>query len=93
MEIRPSVIDKAIAIKRILSDLETVKKPCDFVFCVEDSRGMQHDTTFLTIEQQLSEATNAIFTTTIGKRRSASRFYLDSTSELVTLLTLLIPQN
>lgn len=89
LEIRPSLVDKSAALRRIIGDLGSLQVTCDFVLGVED--GVNDDTVFTTTEQQLQDA--AIFTITIGKRRSTARYYVDSLNELTHLLAALEPSN
>jgi hypothetical protein len=82
-------VDKSAALRRIIGDLGSLQVTCDFVLGVED--GVNDDTVFTTTEQQLQDA--AIFTITIGKRRSTARYYVDSLNELTHLLAALEPSN
>lgn len=86
VEIKPSVVDKPAPIKRIFEDLGHLGIKVDFLLFVGDHR--TEEATFSALEQQLQDG--ALFTATVGKRRSSARYYVDTASDIDLLLASLV---
>ncbi|KAJ3342798.1 Trehalose-6-P synthase/phosphatase complex synthase subunit [Gonapodya sp. JEL0774] len=81
LELRPSLVDKALAAKTILKDIGITD--VGFVLCVGDGKA---DESLFTYLRDLPTA----FTATVGKKSTEARSYLESPEHLVGLLEKLV---
>ncbi len=87
LELRPSSVDKATAAKSILQDLDAVNT-VDFIMAIGD--GKTDEVLFSLLQHDYPEMA---FTCTVGKKETEASFYIDSVTDVTTLLEqLLHPQ-
>lgn len=93
LELRPSSIDKAIAVKAVLKDLMNVKKVVDFILCVGD--GKTDEPVFALLNtiaitaggrDENDECGLGVFTCTVGKKQSEAEYFLTDVEEVVSVL-------
>ncbi|KAJ3374487.1 Trehalose-6-P synthase/phosphatase complex synthase subunit [Allomyces arbusculus] len=82
LELRPSAIDKASAVRAILADVGA--KPGAFVMSV--GNGMSDEAVFACVANAAKDAV----TVTVGKKSSAAKFYVDGISDVHALLDALV---
>ncbi|ORX95026.1 hypothetical protein K493DRAFT_220088 [Basidiobolus meristosporus CBS 931.73] len=78
LELRPSSVDKATAVKAIIRDLNPSET--DFIFCVGDGK------TDEVVFNVLNEMAQDTITATVGKKQTDAQYYLDGVREVTTLL-------
>ena len=89
LELRPSLIDKAVALRRILSDTEKINMKFDFIWSLSyDSSSDERLFSVISGTESLQGA--KVFTTSVGKKRSAAQYYLPQLSDALPLLEDLI---
>ncbi|KAJ3282888.1 Trehalose-6-P synthase/phosphatase complex synthase subunit [Borealophlyctis nickersoniae] len=75
LELRPSTVDKGTAARAILKDLNFPDE-CDFVLCIGDGK------TDEVVFQYLNHETENAITSTVGKKQTEAKFYLDTVEEV-----------
>ncbi|OZJ01877.1 hypothetical protein BZG36_05018 [Bifiguratus adelaidae] len=77
LELRPSAIDKASAVRAILKDLDP--STVDFIFCIGDGK------TDEVVFSLLNDYPNPI-TCTVGKKQTEAKYYIENVREVEKLL-------
>ncbi|KAJ1544358.1 Trehalose-6-P synthase/phosphatase complex synthase subunit [Cladochytrium tenue] len=85
LELRPSLADKASAVRAIMKDLGGPGE-CDFVLCAGDG---PTDEPVFEFGNTLSDLGVSVWTTSVGKRRTAASHYVKSVKDVEGLLGLL----
>ncbi|KAF6157346.1 hypothetical protein GIB67_004284 [Kingdonia uniflora] len=88
VEVKPQGISKGLVVENLLSTMVCNEKPPDFVLCIGDDRSDEDmfEKILSTINNPLLMAVPEIFACTVGQKPSKAKYYLDDTSEVVSLL-------
>ncbi|KAK4768101.1 hypothetical protein SAY87_003242 [Trapa incisa] len=96
VEVKPQGVNKGLAAEKILSKLINDGKCPEFVLCIGDDKS--DEDMFESISNIASTPSFAaaaappeVFACTVGQKPSKARYYLDDTSEVMTLLRSLAP--
>lgn len=88
VEVKPQGITKGLVAEKVLSTMIDDGKPVDFVMCIGDDRS--DEDMFESILRIASDsslpAAPEIFASTVGQKPSKAKYYLDDTSDVLTLL-------
>lgn len=80
MEIRPSAVDKSIAVRAILKDLHQPQDEVDFILCIGDGK------TDEPVFSLLKEISPDSITSTVGKKQTEAKYCLDNVGNVQSLL-------
>ncbi|CAG8572289.1 645_t:CDS:2 [Funneliformis caledonium] len=80
LEVRPSSVDKSTAVRAILKDLHQPQDEVDFVLCVGDGK------TDEPVFSLLKEISPDSITSTVGKKQTEAKYYLDNVNNVQSLL-------
>lgn len=81
-------ISKGLVAEKILSRMKENGRQADFVLCIGDDRSdedMFEDIAGIT-SKNLVAASTSMFACTVGQKPSKARYYLDDTTDVVTML-------
>ena len=84
LEVRTSMVDQSVALRRILTDLG--ESTVGWVLATKERKEDDGMLATLSLTEGLMNETTCVFTVSIGKRPSSAQYYVDSPSELVQLL-------
>ncbi|KAK7405060.1 hypothetical protein VNO78_06232 [Psophocarpus tetragonolobus] len=88
VEVKPQDVSKGLVAERIFSSMDGKSKRADFVLCVGDDRS--DEDMFEIVSGAISRnilATNAsVFACTVGQKPSKAKYYLDDTTEVISML-------
>ena len=79
LELRPSTVDKATAVRSILKDLDALED-CDFLLCIGDGK------TDEVVFQFIEEIPGSI-TCTVGKKQTEAHYYVESVKDVQAVLS------
>ncbi|KAI4383356.1 hypothetical protein MLD38_009204 [Melastoma candidum] len=92
VEVKPQGVSKGLVAEQVFTMMAEKGKKADFVLCVGDDRS--DEDMFESIENALSKsmlaANAAVFACTVGQKPSKARYYLDDSSEVVSMLETLV---
>ncbi|KAJ2344670.1 Trehalose-6-P synthase/phosphatase complex synthase subunit, partial [Coemansia sp. RSA 2618] len=82
VEVRPSSVDKAYALRAIMNDLDGVD--LGFVMSIGDGRGDENVFTYLNNELK---DTPALITSTVGRKSTQAKYYLPNVDSVLSILS------
>lgn len=88
VEVKPQGVSKGIVVENLIATMKTTGKPPDFVLCIGDDRSDED------MFEGIGRATSnpslppipEVFACTVGQKPSMARYYLDDSSEVITLI-------
>jgi len=80
LEVRPSTVDKATAVRAILKDLQQTQNHVDFILCIGD--GKTDEPVFAMLKEMASDC----ITSTVGKKQTEAKYYIDNVKDVEKLL-------
>ncbi|KAK4782277.1 hypothetical protein SAY86_016379 [Trapa natans] len=89
VEVKPQGVNKGLAAEKILYKLVNDGKSPEFVLCIGDDKsdeGMFESISNIASTPSFASAAPEVFACTVGQKPSKARYYLDDTSEVMTLL-------
>jgi trehalose 6-phosphate synthase/phosphatase len=73
-------VDKATAVRALLKDLHQQQDEVDFLLCIGDSKTDEPVFTFL------KEVCSTSITSTVGKKQTDAKYYIDNVKDVEKLL-------
>ncbi|KAK4286068.1 hypothetical protein QN277_002679 [Acacia crassicarpa] len=88
VEVKPQDVSKGLVAENIFSSMDVQGKQADFVLCVGDDRSDEDMFEMISIamSRNILSANCAVFACTVGQKPSKAEYYLDDTSEVITML-------
>lgn len=81
-------VSKGIVVENLIATMKDMGKPADFVLCIGDDRSdedMFEGISRATSNPSLPPIPN-VFACTVGQKPSMAKYYLDDSSEVITLI-------
>lgn len=88
VEVKPQGVSKGIVVENLIATMKDMGKPADFVLCIGDDRSdedMFEGISRATSNPSLPPIPN-VFACTVGQKPSMAKYYLDDSSEVITLI-------
>ncbi|CAG8644408.1 15036_t:CDS:2 [Acaulospora morrowiae] len=84
LEVRPKTVDKSTAVRAIIKDLNQSRDDVDFILCIGDSK------TDEPVFSLLKELMPNCYTSTVGKKQTEAKYYLENVEDVRRLLGTLV---
>ncbi|CAO2823028.1 unnamed protein product [Amaranthus hypochondriacus] len=92
VEVKPPGVSKGIVVENLIATMNHKGKPADFVLCIGDDRS--DEDMFEGLSRTMSSPSlppiSEVFACTVGQKPSMAKYYLDDSSEVITLIEGLI---
>lgn len=81
-------MSKGLVAEKIFSSMAGKGKPADFVLCVGDDRSDEDmfEIVSSAISRNILSPNASVFACTVGQKPSKAKYYLDDTSEVISML-------
>ncbi|QHO56667.1 hypothetical protein HN51_011377 [Arachis hypogaea] len=88
VEVKPQDVSKGLVAERIFSSMAENGKQADFVLCVGDDRSDEDMFEIISssISRNILSANSSVFACTVGQKPSKAKYYLDDTTEVISML-------
>ncbi|XP_074319239.1 putative alpha,alpha-trehalose-phosphate synthase [UDP-forming] 7 [Silene latifolia] len=88
VEVKPQGVSKGLVAEKIFNRMEMIGKQADFVLCVGDDRSDEDMFEFIggAVNSGILSANTSVFACTVGQKPSKAKYYLDDTTEVMTML-------
>ncbi|EEF29201.1 trehalose-6-phosphate synthase, putative [Ricinus communis] len=88
VEVKPQGVSKGMVVEKLISTMRSEGKLPDFLLCIGDDRS--DEDMFESIESHVDDPSAPpiaeVFACTVGQKPSMAKYYLDDTSEVISLL-------
>ncbi|MQL90922.1 hypothetical protein Taro_023524 [Colocasia esculenta] len=87
VEVKPQGVSKGLVAEKILSSMRGKGKRADFILCIGDDRSDEDMFGGIaSLTRDMVSSSSSIFACTVGQKPSKAKYYLDDTTEVITLL-------
>uniref|UniRef100_A0A7N0TYI9 alpha,alpha-trehalose-phosphate synthase (UDP-forming) n=1 Tax=Kalanchoe fedtschenkoi TaxID=63787 RepID=A0A7N0TYI9_KALFE len=88
VEVKPQGVSKGLVAEKIFTSMDAKSERADFVLCIGDDRS--DEDMFESINNAMAlgllSASTSVFACTVGQKPSKAKYYLDDTSEVISML-------
>ncbi|KAL7000589.1 putative alpha,alpha-trehalose-phosphate synthase [UDP-forming] 7 [Sarracenia purpurea var. burkii] len=88
VEVKPQGVSKGLVAEKIFTSMAEKGKQADFVLCIGDDRSDEDMFEIIdnAVSSNILSAYTSIFACTVGQKPSKAKYYLDDTTEVITML-------
>ncbi|KAJ7948462.1 Trehalose-6-phosphate synthase [Quillaja saponaria] len=88
VEVKPQGVSKGLVAEKVFTSMAENGKQADFVLCVGDDRSDEDmfDIFSSAMSRNILSANTSVFACTVGQKPSKAKYYLDDTSEVISML-------
>ncbi|GFP89728.1 probable alpha alpha-trehalose-phosphate synthase [UDP-forming] 11 [Phtheirospermum japonicum] len=88
VEVKPQGVNKGVVVRDLMETMRNRGKPADFIFCIGDDRSDEDMFEAIATSQAQHSLpdTAEVFACTVGQKPSMAKYYLHTTSQVITML-------
>ncbi|KAA8526255.1 hypothetical protein F0562_008542 [Nyssa sinensis] len=88
VEVKPQAFSKGLVAEKIFTSMAENGKQADFVLCIGDDRSDEDMFEIIgdAMSRNILSANTSVFACTVGQKPSKAKYYLDDTTEVITML-------
>ncbi|PIA33897.1 hypothetical protein AQUCO_03900035v1 [Aquilegia coerulea] len=88
VEVKPQGVSKGLVAEKIFTSMAESGKQADFVLCIGDDRSDEDMFEIIgnALNRGILSSNTAVFACTVGQKPSKAKYYLDDTTEVITML-------
>ncbi|XP_052202580.1 probable alpha,alpha-trehalose-phosphate synthase [UDP-forming] 7 isoform X2 [Diospyros lotus] len=88
VEVKPQAISKGIVAEKIFTSMAESGRQADFVLCIGDDRSDEDMFEIIghALNSGILSSNTSVFACTVGQKPSKAKYYLDDTTEVITML-------
>ncbi|KAF5183889.1 Alpha,alpha-trehalose-phosphate synthase [UDP-forming] [Thalictrum thalictroides] len=88
VEVKPQGVSKGLVAEKIFTSMAESGKRADFVLCIGDDRSDEDMFEIIgnALNRGILSSNTAVFACTVGQKPSKAKYYLDDTTEVITML-------
>ncbi|KAF8391202.1 hypothetical protein HHK36_023504 [Tetracentron sinense] len=88
VEVKPQEVSKGLVAEKIFTSMAENEKRADFVLCIGDDRSDEDMFEIIgnSMNRNILSSNAAVFACTVGQKPSKAKYYLDDTTEVITML-------
>ncbi|KAA8524963.1 hypothetical protein F0562_011399 [Nyssa sinensis] len=88
VEVKPQGVSKGLVAEKIFTSMAENKERTDFMLCIGDDRSDEDMFEIIgdAVSRNTLSANTSVFACTVGQKPSKAKYYLDDTSEVITML-------
>ncbi|KAF8409101.1 hypothetical protein HHK36_005174 [Tetracentron sinense] len=88
VEVKPQGVSKGLVAEKIFTSMVENGKQADFVLCIGDDRSDEDMFEIIgnAITRNILSSNTAVFACTVGQKPSKAKYYVDDTTEVITML-------
>ncbi|KAF8413709.1 hypothetical protein HHK36_001701 [Tetracentron sinense] len=88
VEVKPQGVSKGLVAEKIFSSMAENESRVDFVLCIGDDRSDEDMFEIIgnAMNRNILSSNTAVFACTVGQKPSKAKYYLDDTTEVITML-------
>uniref|UniRef100_A0A5B6ZBG0 alpha,alpha-trehalose-phosphate synthase (UDP-forming) n=1 Tax=Davidia involucrata TaxID=16924 RepID=A0A5B6ZBG0_DAVIN len=88
VEVKPQEVSKGLVAEKIFTSMAENGKQADFVLCIGDDRSDEDMFEIIrdAVSRNILSANTSVFACTVGQKPSKAKYYLDDTTEVITML-------